>query len=523
MSILHRRNLRTFVSASISVALLLAAQTASASTPHLAVAHTAVVAAPRTSISTQSVGMQMFMWPWVSLKSECTDVLGPEKVDWILVSPPQEDVRGDQWWTHYQPVSYKLESQLGTEQEFAGMVSACNAAGVQVIVDAVINHMANSNGIGFAGTSFTKYSYPRLYDTADFHAGLAKTAANFCANSISNYNDSFQVENCELGGLPDLATEKASVRQKIVDYLNHLTDLGVSGFRIDAAKHIGLKNLSAIRQALNPVNGKQPYFLQESIGSAYDNQSWTQNGDVFAWDLQARFSSMFNGIPAQLKPDATSSSIIGDPNSTVIMVSNHDNEHHAGNSLTYRDGQKFLTANAYLLAHPQGKPMLYTGYAFTVGNYDAGPAATASGVYAPAICPSSSDKPKSTYQDGTFVCLERWTAIKGMIQWHHEAASSPTTNLVSKQYLLAFTRGTTFFAMNTNQQDKKLNAKRTVKVTLQTGLPAGAYCDVVSGGAAAALNGKCAGAKVVVKTDGTALLTVPPMTAIGLDVSNRIQ
>ena len=35
------------------------------------------------------------------------------------------------WWQRYQPVSYKLVSRSGDEQQFADMVSRCNAAGVR--------------------------------------------------------------------------------------------------------------------------------------------------------------------------------------------------------------------------------------------------------------------------------------------------------------------------------------------------------------------------------------------------------
>ncbi|MDE2408987.1 MAG: hypothetical protein KGL72_01630, partial [Actinomycetales bacterium] len=134
MSFFSRKN-------AIRVATLFGAAAIAISTavqPSVAAPSTsAVVPQPAKTITTQSVGIQMFTWPWVSLKTECSKVLGPEGVDWILVSPPQEDIHGTQWWTHYQPVSYKLTSQLGTEQQFTDMVSACNQAGVQVIVDAV--------------------------------------------------------------------------------------------------------------------------------------------------------------------------------------------------------------------------------------------------------------------------------------------------------------------------------------------------------------------------------------------------
>ena len=58
------------------------------------------------------------------------------------VSPPNEHIQGGQWWTRYQPVSWKLESRSGNRDQFASMVRRCNAAGVNVIADLVINHMS---------------------------------------------------------------------------------------------------------------------------------------------------------------------------------------------------------------------------------------------------------------------------------------------------------------------------------------------------------------------------------------------
>jgi alpha-amylase len=479
------------------------------------------IAPPNKTITTQSVGIQMFTWPWVSLKTECTSVLGPEHVDWILVSPPQEDISGTQWWTHYQPVSYKLTSQLGTEQQFTDMVSACNKAGVQVIVDAVINHMANSAGKGFAGTSFSKYNYPGLYDPLDFHNELAPNDPNACYGDIVNYDAPFETTHCELGSLPDLATEKDNVRQTIAGYLNHLIDLGVSGFRIDAAKHIGLTDLTAIHKLLKPVNGATPYFLQESIGSAEYNAPWTANGDVFAWDYQAQFANIFSGETGFARPTDARSALIGDPNKTIIMVSNHDTEHHGPSAITYMDPQKYLTASAFLLADSLGKPMLYTGYAFSMDNMDVGPAVKSGDVIAPAVCPTgtASLTPQKKYRVGTFICMERWTAMKGMIQWHHEVGTSPMANVNYGQQVLSFTRGSGFFAMNGNQQLSKI----TAKTTMATGLPKGVYCDVVSGGAKAISHGKCLGTQVTVAADGSAKVAIPAMTAIALDSANKLK
>ena len=55
-----------------------------------------------------------------------------------------------------------------------------------------------------------------------------------------------QVRNCKLVNLADLALGHDYVRGKIANYLNHLIDLGVAGFRVDAAKHMWPGDLTAV-------------------------------------------------------------------------------------------------------------------------------------------------------------------------------------------------------------------------------------------------------------------------------------
>src|SRR5690606_5594219 len=63
---------------------------------------------------TRDVGVQMFQWTWDAIATECTENLGPAGYGWVLTSPPQEHILGEPWWTAYQPVSYRVESRLGT-------------------------------------------------------------------------------------------------------------------------------------------------------------------------------------------------------------------------------------------------------------------------------------------------------------------------------------------------------------------------------------------------------------------------
>ncbi len=185
----------------------------------------------------RDVGVQMFQWTWDALGAECTDTLGPAGYGWVLTSPPQEHVLGSAWWTAYQPVSYLVESRLGTREEFAAMVTACHEAGVEVVADAVLNHMTGKDepGTGWAGSSYSHYEYPGIWsdEVGDFHhCGVPP------ADDIASYQDAYQVQSCELVNLADLATGHPEVQERLAAYLGDLLSLGVDGFRLDAAKHI---------------------------------------------------------------------------------------------------------------------------------------------------------------------------------------------------------------------------------------------------------------------------------------------
>ncbi|PYO69496.1 MAG: ATPase, partial [Gemmatimonadetes bacterium] len=176
------------------------------------------------------VFVHLFEWKWTDIATECENVLGPAGVAAVQISPPQEhSVQPSHTWSErYQPVSYSIaRSRSGTQLEFVDMVQRCKAVGVDIYVDAVINHMTNypSPGVGSNGTAYSKYDYPGLYGPSDFHSPC----------TVNNYQSAANVQDCELFSLPDLNTGLESVRQKIAGYLIMLARLGVAGFRIDAA------------------------------------------------------------------------------------------------------------------------------------------------------------------------------------------------------------------------------------------------------------------------------------------------
>lgn len=56
--------------------------------------------------------------------------------------------------------------------------------------------------------------------------------------SIYDYSNIYQVRNCELVGLRDLNQGVTWVRDRLVEFLDRLVEIGVAGFRVDAAKHM---------------------------------------------------------------------------------------------------------------------------------------------------------------------------------------------------------------------------------------------------------------------------------------------
>ena len=438
------------------------------------------------------VGIQLFQWNWDSIASECTDVLGPAGVAWVLTSPPQEHIMGSAWWTAYQPVSYKVESRLGSREQFAAMVSTCHEAGVAIIVDAVINHMTgqDSGGEGWAGTDFGHYDYPGLYTEEDFHhCGLSDS------DDITDYSSAGNVQNCELVNLADLATETDHVQSQVAKYLNDLRSIGVDGFRIDAAKHMPAEDVSAI---IDRIDG-DPYIVQEVIrsdGEPIQPEDYLGSGDVFEFGLAYQLVTwMKTGSVSSIA--SVDSYGFAPSDQSVTFVDNHDTERNR-QTLSYRDGAKYLLATQLLLASDYGSPVLYSGYAFTLN--DKGLPQDSDGLVTDVSCAPFAD----SYDDGEWVCQHRWPGVLGMVGWRTAVGDSPVQDEWSEGDAYAFGRGELGYVIF-NASDAALTQD------FESSLPAGDYCNVAAEGCDV----------VTVDADGGFSAEVPPWSAVAIDVDAR--
>jgi alpha-amylase len=485
------------------------------------------------------VFVHLFEWRWADIARECETWLGPRGFKAVQISPPSEHAvfSGAPWWQRYQTVSYRLDlSRSGTQAELVDMVNRCAAVGVDIYADVVINHMTAGSGVGSAGDSYTKYSYPAVpWVASDFHATC----------SIGSYNNAFQVQNCELDGLADLATEQASVRQRISQYLIALNALGVAGFRVDAAKHMNPLDVDAIVALVNnaavAAGRPLPYFFLEVInnpGEAVTAQQYFGVGyssggasDITDFIYGYRVSDAFlgrNGATLQTLQTLTSQLLPSDK--SVVFTDNHDNQR--AQNVYYADSV-YRNAVIFELAHPQGYPALISSYGFdhaTQAGLDAGPPSNPPGVTQStydtndaSLCTATLGSP----QVNSWVCEHRVPAIANMVAFRKFAVGAPlsdcgrgTWSIDGDANRIAFCReGAGFVALSVSSSG--------ATDTLPTHLPAGTYCDVSAGDytpAGGATPATCSGPTVVVGAapDGMATITLNAQGAVALHIGARL-
>ncbi|XP_012251588.2 alpha-amylase A-like [Athalia rosae] len=457
--------------------------------PHYAVGHEGIV--------------HLFEWKHSDIATECEDFLGPKGYAGVQISPVQENViiDGRPWWERYQPISYQLTTRSGDEASFRDMTRRCNDAGVRIYVDVLLNHMSQNHNITIGTGGSTADPQNRNYHSVPY----GKNHFHDPPCLVSNYTDPNNMRNCELNGLHDLNQGSDYVRDKIVSLMNRLIDYGAAGFRVDAAKHMLPEDLAVIFSRLNNLStdhgfrpGSRPFIYQEVIdngGEAISSTEYTHLGAVTEFKYSLKISDLFTGknslkylvnwgpewgfLPGQY---------------ALVFVDNHDNQRgHGGGGqiLTHKQSRQYKMAVAFMLAHTYGIPRVMSSFAFD--NTDAGPPADEQGNIISPIFNSD-----LSCANG-WVCEHRWRQIYNMINFRNVVAGTAINNWWDNgSNQISFCRGNLgFIAINADS--------RSLRENLQTCLPAGIYCDVISGKLE---NGSCTGKTVTVNQDGTAYIEI---------------
>jgi alpha-amylase len=469
-----------------------------------------------TSVDEPGVTADLWEWNWKSVGRECA-VLAKDGYTGVQVAPPQNSLKRTElgngsdtilhpWWEVYQPVSYDLTSRMGNEDQFKAMVRKCRKAGVKVYVDAVINHMTGQGHTSYGGVDYTPYHY-QDYRPSDFHFTTGECPSS--DGGIQDFNNKLQVFKCNLVGLEDLRTETDNVQAQLAAYLNKLIGYGVSGFRVDAAKHIGQDDLDAIYSRLNKTkDGVKPYWALEVFGGSpgiLSPEAFTRSGDVLGLDAAKQIQAAFKSYPdAHIGSIATlevfgKGSGLTASKKTLSFVTNHDTDRNPGEYLGHKDGARFILANEWLLASGYGSPQVYSSFDWETR--DDSPPAKSNGLITDADCSSDA-----------WTCDHRNRGIVAMVKWHNYVGNAKRANFYTDDAnVIAFSKDTKAWAAFNNGTAGK-------QIHVRTGLPAGTYCDIIHD---ANPGTGCTGPTVVVDSSGFTTVTVGSMDAVAFTRADR--
>ena len=427
-----------------------------------------------------------FQWTYDNIAKECTEYLGPAGFDGVQISQPAEHAnKGNVWWAVYQPVNFNnFTTMTGNETQLKNMIKACNEAGVKVFADAVFNQRPN-DGVGLGGSTYGNNSYPDGFNDGDFHH-------NGC--SVSNYSDEWNVRQCALLGMTDTATDNSSTQDKIADFLVKLMDMGVYGFRIDAAKHMHYNDIKAIMEKTEAKAGKRPPIYMEVIGNSQEapdiqpnKYTFIDNSVVTDFSYVDRMKEIFdNGDYGS----ALTFGLAVDSDNAEVFVNNHDDEYHrcsAGScSMGTQENPKYNLAQSWLAVWPKGKVrQIYSGYKFN--SHD--PAG-----------PISADRCQ-----GGWLCQHRVPFVLNAPRFARATRGEAVSTSGFSDNVLWFNRGSKgFYAMNTSGGE----VTKSFNVTMADGT----YCDIL--GATDPKNNPC-GSDITV-SDGKITVTIPSMSAIAI-------
>lgn len=145
----------------------------------------------------------------------------------------------------------KLDSHLGTEEQFKALLDAAHARGMKIMVDVVLNHSGYNN---------EDYFNNILKDEEGNSIPIIRTDEQVVSGSDQQYS---------LSGLPDFLTENAEVRDLLVEWQsNWVSKYDIDYYRVDTVKHVDDTTWSAFKNALTLID---PDFkmIGEWAGAGY--------------------------------------------------------------------------------------------------------------------------------------------------------------------------------------------------------------------------------------------------------------
>jgi glycosidase len=131
---------------------------------------------------------------------------------------------------------YSVDPQFGSMEDFENLISECNARGIRVIMDLVVNHSSSEHKWFTSACDYLQSlpdgQEPTVEDCAYY--GYYNFSKEYASGWEQVSGTDWYYECQFWGGMPDLNLDSEAVRSEIAKITEFWLGKGVSGFRLDA-------------------------------------------------------------------------------------------------------------------------------------------------------------------------------------------------------------------------------------------------------------------------------------------------
>lgn len=289
--------------------------------------------------------LQAFNWTFNQVKENLPAIKnsGFKVVQISPVTPSKNG--GTTWWSFYQPLGFMIaeSSPLGTKNELKEMCEEADKQGIDIIADVVFNHLANTTDKDYEADGTPKVSpqvaqyEPIIYNSRNENFdGVGVTFHHIKPATGSGSETQYY----PYGDLPDLNTGNSYVQGRCLQFLKDCIDIGIDGFRFDAAKHIETpedpqyassfwpNTLGKAREYYsNKFNGKNLYAYGEVLGDPIgrDISTYTKLMNVAEDNYNSKaYNCMRNRNFTPLTSSHPYGKVVENNSSLVVWDESHD-------------------------------------------------------------------------------------------------------------------------------------------------------------------------------------------------------
>lgn len=273
----------------------------------------------------------------------------------------------------YDVKDYKdIDNKYGTLDDFQIFLNETKRRGINVIIDLVVNHTSRNHPWFIA---FTKAVAENDFDNKyyNYYSLYTKAETEVQDKVFYPITNNYYYEGNFSSHMPELNFDNPDVKEEFVEIMEFWIDMGVDGFRLDAAKYVFLhedeKNISFWN-----------WFMEEAKKIKPDiyvvGEVWSSNQQLIPYyESFSNFDFQMSGSGGWIASTAIGYESVNryveylnnykedvfevNPNAILTpFISNHDMNRAAG-YLSVETGQMHSAANLYMLTY--GTPFIYYG------------------------------------------------------------------------------------------------------------------------------------------------------------------